>query len=355
MRRCILLLITLLATTTSFAQRPWLELSTSQQRSVLASRRVGEVVRGAMSQDAAITKLDSASRAQIMERITSRAGDANTVALYVYLYDLLREPNGSMSRSDVRMLSQHTAQMLALWASDTEGDRLASYAFALGTRRAKLGKIEISGVLKKMSKKRLTERYGNLITMFSDIVESVAMSVAAGERAFEDITPPAQAEDRLLLLDKAEYEAINGKVKPLVEPLPHTSNDAELAARQECITWCGAYHTALKESLGRNISLVRSTTSEREYLTLIDANNQSYTVENELYHYSSHRFIVVERGNAPQSLLLGRITQRGGVEIVGRVYIDLGRELCELKCTGDALYLCVDGSRGTEYLWLPLK
>ena len=355
MRRCIILLLTLLATTTSFAQRPWLELSASQQRSVLASRRVGEVVRRAMGDDVAITKLDSTSRAQILERITSRAGDANTAALYTYLYDLLRAPDGSMSHSDVRMLSQHTAHMLALWASDSESDRVASYAFALGMRRAKLGKVEISGVLKKMSKKRLTERYGDIIARFTHIVESVAQSVTAGERAFEDITPPAQAEDRLLLLDKAEYEAVNSGIKPLVAPLPHTVDCAELAARQECIAWCGAYHTALKEGIGRNISLVRSTTSEREYLTLIDANNQSYTVENELYLYSSHRFIVVERGNDIQSLLLGRITQRGGVEIVGRVYIDLGREHRELKCTSDALYLCVEGSRGTEYLWLPLK
>ena len=355
MRRCIILILCLLLSTPLFAQKPWLELSASQQQSVLGSRRVGEVVRGAMHDGASITRLDSATRAQILERITSRSGDGNTAALYTYLYNILREPDGSMSRSDVRMLEQHTAHMLALWASDSCGDRAANYAFALGLRRAEQGKTEISGVLGKLNKKRFQERYGSIIETFTDIIDIVALSASAGERTFEDITPPAQAEERLLLLDKAEYDAAVGSIGPLVEPLPCPASEAERAAVEESMTWCGAYHTAIKQNIGRNISLVRSTTRNGEYLTLIDANDHSYTVENELYLYSSHRFVVVERGNELQSLLLGRITQRGGVEIIGRVYIDLGRELRELKCSSDALYLCVDSSRGTEYLWLPLK
>lgn len=355
MRRCIILILTLLITTASFAQKPWRELSTSQQRSVLASRRVGDAIRGVMQQDAEITKLDSTSRAQILERITSRTGNGHTAALYVYLYDLLRVPDGSMSRSDVRMLEQHTAHMLALWASDSDASSMASYAFALGLRRATQGKMVISGVLNKLGKKRFQSEYGELIAQFKDIIEAVALSADAGVRTFEDITPPAQAEDRFLLLDKETYEAATASIHPLVEPLPHAANDAERIAREECIAWCGAYHTPLKQHLGRNIALVRSTTQDQEYLTLIDANDLSYTVENELYLYSSHRFVVVERGNTPQTLLLGHITGRGSVEIIGRVYIDLGRELREIKCSSDALYLCVESSRGVEYLWLSLK
>jgi hypothetical protein len=99
---------------------------------------------------------------------------------------------------------------------------------------------------------------------------------------------------------------------------------------------------------------VRSTTFDAEYLTLVDCNDDSYTVENELYLLPDDHFLVVERGTKPQSLLLGVITSSGGVEIEGRVFVDLGREIRELKCTAETLYIYVVSERGDEYLQLPL-
>lgn len=354
MRRCIILIFTLLLSTTLFAQRPWTELSTSEQREVLASRRVNEAMRRVMRGDIAVSKLNRATRTEILERVTTRSSDANTAALYVYLYNLLREGDGSMSRLDVRMLSLHTAPMLAAWSSDAEDGRAMNFAYSLGKRRANIGKTAVGGVLKKMSKKRFAE-YGELVASFSRAVEIIAASESAGKRAFEDITPPAQAEDRFLYLSGEEYAAITATITPVVGTLPTAITLLEIEAREECIVWSGAYHTALKENIGRNTSLVHSTTYDIEYLTLIDTNDNSYTVENELYLLPSHHFLVMERGKNPESLLLGRVTQRGGIEIIGRVYIDHGRKLRDLKVTAEALYLSVEGSRGVEYLMLPLK
>lgn len=354
MRRYITLLFTLLTTTTLFAQQPWAELSSSQQSSVLVSRRVNGAMRRVMGGDIAISQLDRATRNEILERVTTRCNDANTAALYVYLYNLLREPDGSMSHSDVRMLTLHTAQMLAAWAANSEDDRYINYAYSLAKREAHFGKSATSGILKRLKKKRYAE-YRDIATSLCKAVDIIALSEAAGVRTFEDITPPAQAEDRFLYLSGEDFAAVTATIKPLVDSLPAATSILEIEARDECIAWSGAYHTALKESIGRNTSLVRSTTPEAEYLTIIDSNDNSYTVENELYLLPSNHFVVVEQAKSPESLLLGRVMPRGGVEIIGRVYIDLGRKIRKLKCTADAIYLAVEGSRGVEYLMLPLK
>lgn len=354
MRRCIFAIITLLISVAASAQSSWCRLSDLERREVLASRRVPDVVRRVVDGTLDVTKLDDARRAQILSRVTSRCSDAPTAALYLYVYDLLRESGGSNSRLDVRMLSLHTEPMLAAWASADDEQSLVNYAYSLGCRRARFGKAKISGAMKRMAKKRYVEQYGDVVAKFYRAVELVAQSYSAGRRTFEDVTPPAQAEDRLLLLDKSEFESVVPTISPLVERLASATSDVEQAARCECISWSGAYHTAIKQSISRHLQLVRSTTLDAEYLTLIDCNNDSYTVENELYLLPKNRFVVVERGNKPQSLLLGSITSRGGVEIVGRVFVDLGRELREVKCGDRTLYLRVDGERGEEYLQLPL-
>ncbi len=354
MRRCTLLIIMLLSSFAALAQTSWGELSQQQRRRVLNSRRVVDEVRDIVGGRLDISTLDAEQRSEILSCVTAKCGDNNTAALFLYVYDMLRESSGANGHLDVRMLTLHTERILSTWASAGDNHSLVNYAYSLGCCRARLGKSMIGSAMNKLGKKRYLKQYGDVVAMFHRAVETVAQSQSVGCRAFEDVTPPVQAEDRLLLLDKSEFEAMVPTISPLVERLGSAASDVEQALRRECISWSGAYHTVIKHSINRNLQLVRSTTFDAEYLTLIDCNNDSYTVENELYLLPENRFVVIERGNKPQSLLLGSITSRGGVEIVGRVFVDLGRELCEVKCGDGTLYLRVDGERGEEYLQLPL-
>lgn len=354
MRCYIILIFTLLCSFTSLAQRPWTELSASEQRAVLDSRRVPDIVRSVMQGDVDIATLSQATRRELLDCIVARCGDENTSALYVYLYDIIRLSDGSMSRQDVRMFALHMPHMLAMLSADSQDDRFVNYAYSLGKRRVTHSKVSLKGVLGKMSKKRYLQ-YAGLVQNLQSAVDMVVASEDAGRSAMLDVTPPAQAEERFLVISKEEYESVTPKFSPAVEPLQPALTTLESAVRGECMAWSGAYHSVVHHAVGRNVVLVRSTTPATEYLTFVDGGDNSYTVENEVYMLSHGLFVAVEHSLKPQSLILGNVGSRTGVEILGRVYIDLGRELRGIKCAEEAIYLHVESSRGEEYLLLQLR
>ncbi len=354
MRRSILLCLTLLISVAAMGRTPWLELSPQQQREVLASRRTPDVVRKVMNDECKLSAIDGATRAALMQEVTSRTSDPNLAALYLYLYDLLRDPSGGNGRQDVRMLSLYAPEYLELWSSAEDRGSIYSYAYSVGRRRAIYGKLSGGGALKKLSKKRYAESYGRVIAAFNSAVELAYDSELAGRRAFEDVTPPVQTENIFLITSAEEYAGVQGVLNPLVPMLGEPKNDIEAAMRRECMLSGRAYHCSVKQSLGRGIELVQSLTHEGEYLTFIDASSDSYSVENEVYRLNADKFVVVERGAEPQSIMLGRITQRGYVDIIGRVYVDMGRKLLGVKCTESMLYIHVSRASSEEYLKLPL-
>ncbi len=355
--RSILVVVLLLASTLSLsAQRPWSELSDLEQRAVLSSRRTPEVVRSVMTSDKGIMAIDSATRSQLLRRTLSKTRDPHLEALYVYLYEILRSPDGSMGQSDVRMLKSHSEAMLASWSADKERRKLYNYAYSMGRSGALHGEGSVRSAMRKMAKKRTFERYGELITLFNRSQAIAFESVTAGRRAFEDITPTVKGEYLLLLSSADEYAAAKAEIKPIAPPLAEASTDVERHMRGECMAWARSFHSFVSHNLSRNLTLVRSTTLGGEYLTFVDQSEDSYTVVNEVYILNSGYFVVVDRMAKPQNLILGRVAQRGSVDIVGNIYIDMGRELLDLKCASDNLYLRVKGADGgEEYLRLELQ
>ncbi len=355
MRRYILLILTLLTSVAAMAHTPWSHLSSIEQEAVLKSRRTPAVVRKVMQSDFQFSTIDNATRAELMRCVISRTGDENLSALYLYLYDLLRDPSGANGRQDVRMLSLHAEELLEAWSKEDEHGNLYNYAYAVGRRRAIYGKTSVGAALNKLGKKRYADKYQDIISTFNTAVEYAYKSELAGLRTFEDVTPPVQAEDKFLIFTAEEYAAIKDVLQPVALTLSEPQNDTEAAMRRECMLWSRAYNAYIQHSLGRNIVLVQSATSDGEYITFIDSGDSSYSVENELYHLKSGNYVIVERRAEPQSIILGRVTQRGVVYIIGRVYVDMGRELLDVKCTDDALYLHVRRGAKDEYLQLPLK
>ena len=355
MRRYILLILTLLTSVAAMAHTPWSQLSSSEREAVLKSRRTPAVVRKVMQSDFQFSSLESATRVELLKCVTSRTSDDNLSALYLYLYDLLRDPSGQNGRQDLRMLSLHVEKFLEAWSAEENHGNLYNYAYSVGSRRAIYGKSSAGGVLKKLSKKRYVEKYQDVISIFNAAVEYAYKSELAGRRAFEDVTPPVKAEDKFLIFSAEEYNAVSGALTPVALSFAEPQNEIEATMRRECMLWSRAYNAYIKHSLGRNIELVQSATSEGEYLTFVDSSDDSYSVENELYQLKSGGFVVVERHAEVQSVMLGRVTPRGVVDIIGRVYIDMGRELVDVKCTDSALYLHVRRGATQEYLQLPLK
>lgn len=357
MRRIVVILLLIIASFSASAQRPWTELSADEQSAVLTSRRTPSVVRRVMTSAVPLSEIDDDSREELLRRIVSRTKDEHLAALYVYLYDVLRSPDGSMARSDVRMLTLHPEAMLVLWSSQEDRRMLYNYAYSIGRCRALGEASSVKRALRKMTKKPLFEKYLDIVALF-DRAQSIAYeSVLAGERTFEDVTPTVKAEDVLLLSSAEEYMEERVSLKPVAAALEEPKNEAERNMRNECMAWSRAYHTFVEHPFGRNLTLVRSTRNDGEYLTFVDSGDDSYTVASEVYILDSGGFVVVERGQKPQSLVLGRIAQRGGVDIIGKVYIDMGREIIDLRCTLTALYLHLKGAdgKGEEYVKLLLK
>lgn len=355
MRRSILLILTLLTSVAAMAYTPWPQLSSAQQEAVLRSRRTPEMVRKVMQSDFQFSTIEPTTRAELLTCVTSRTADDNLSALYLYLYNLLRDPSGDTGRQDVRMLSLHTEELLEAWSMEENHGNLYNYAYSIGHRRAIYGKSSVGGALKKLGKKRYADKYQDVIAVFNAAVEYAFKSELAGRRTFEDVTPPVQAEDKFLIFSAEEYAAIEGALQPVALAIAEPQNDIEATMRRECMLWSRTYNTYVKHSLGRNIVLVQSVASDGEYLTFVDSSNDSYSVENELYQLKSEGFVIIERRAEPQSIMLGRVTQRGIVDIIGRVYVDMGREIVDVKCTDSALYLHVRRGTSEEYLQLPLK
>ena len=357
MRRIVVILLLIIISLSASAQRPWVALSAEEQSAVLTSRRTPSVVRRVMTSEIPLSEIDAESREELLRRIVSRTKDEHLAALYVYLYDVLRSPDGSMRRSDVRMLAMHTEAMLAQWSSQEDRRMLYNYAYSIGRSRALGGGSSVKSALRKMTKKRIFEKYLDIVALFDRAQNIAYESISAGARTFEDVTPTVKAEDILLLSSAEEYSEERVSLKPVAAALEDPRNEAERSMREECMAWSRSYHTFLEHPFGRNLTLVRSTRNDGEYLTFIDPSDDSYTVVNEVYILDSGCFVVVERGEKPQSLILGRIAQRGSVEIIGKVYIDMGREIIDVRCTLTALHLHLKGvgGKGEEYLKLPLK
>ena len=354
MRRFVILSIVLLSSVVAMAQRPWAELTPEEQQQVLSSRRTPNVVRSVMQHDASLKSLDSLTRAELLDRIMSRTSDHNLASLYLYIYELLREPDGSMRREDSRMLTLHSQLMYQAWSKDIDLKHLYNYAYSIGRLSSEQGAKSAKALVPKMSKKKEMQQYRIVAHHFARAVEIARDSELAAEGTFQDVTAPVQLEQSLLILSEKAYEAVVDGVEPLVLHLAEPADEVEEAMRKECITWSGAYNTAIKSNVVRGVELVRSNRAEGEYLT-INAVDHSYSVENELYLLASGRFVAVERGAEVPSLILGRITAKGALEIRGKVYIDFGREVLDVKCNEAAVYLRVKSGDKVEYLMLPLK
>ncbi len=351
MLRLLLIILSLFIALSADAQNLWTELTAAEQRTTIASRRTHELVREVMISPVPFKELDSETRTRLIARITSHCNDENVAALYLYIYNALREPNASMAEYDVRMLSMHPSLVLKLWASDSSYGELYNWAYSLGCQHARMGHSSVKRALSKLTKKNLLLEYGTIINRFASAYTIAYESVSAGINALKDITPLAPLDERFSISSKKEYEAVSAIAKPLVMPLGDASSEAENAMRRECMTWDGAYHTLIKHNLMRGISLIRSSSSGVEYLSFVDLKGDKYTVENQVYMLDNGLFVALRTSSSPHGIVIGRILQRGGIVLLGERSLDYGITIRGVKCAGHSVYLCVDSEDfGEQYL-----
>lgn len=351
MRRLVTLIVALLMALPLSAQRPWGELSSLEQRSAIVSRRTHDVVREAMLSPTPLKELDRQSREKLINRVTARCNDPYVAALYLYVYESLREADGSMAESDVRMLAQHSELVLATWLRDTTNERLYSWAYSLGAHGAKHGQKSVKRALKKLTKKDIFLEYGSVITRFNAVFQGVNNSVHAGRNTFNDVTPLAYLDDVFVACSKEEYESVTMTKQPVVSSVADAT-DIDSLVRRECMTWDRAYHELVKKhDLGRNIQLIRSQRTDGEYLTIVDANGDSYTIDNEVYMLDLGRFVVIRRQHTPHAIAVGGVMSRGGLVMFGERKLDYGVTILDVKCTEDVVYLHVNiEGKGDGYL-----
>lgn len=347
MRRLVCLLFATTIAFTAMAQLPWEQLSDEVQRAVLSSRRTPEVIREVITEGRQIVNLDTITRTQLLDAVTTKCRDESLAALNIYLYNILRSPDGVMAASDLRMLSFYTSQLLELITLDN--GLLVSYAYALGRMKAHGEAKECDRLLRKLRKKRYVEHYGATIASFCRAIDIVYGSEVARTRVFEDITPTVKSERHVLLSSCEEYSAASS-VESLVAPLTISHDALEQTVRSECMTWGGGYHTPIEHKLGRAITVIRSACFDAEYITFIDADGISYTLPNDIYSSPSQRLIAVDRLSEHHSIILGCVTSRGAVEIEGRVYADRGREIVGVRFSNEYAYIRALGAAGEEYL-----
>lgn len=342
MRLFAVLCVVLLCAFRAEAQPLWTELTSNEQAAVIMSRRTPEVVRSVMLSETELKALDAETHQKLLDRITSRCTDEHLAALYLYIYNALREPNGTMAAYDVRMLAMHAPLMFKAWRDTEDYDNLYNWAYSLGAHAARYGHKAVKRALKTVASKSIVSDYGALVNRFSTAYNIAQSSVSIGLNSHNDITPPATLSETFTFESKELYDAVNTTCKPIVEPKRSADSEVESAMRRECIMWDGAYNTAIKHSHGRNLSIVCSLLADGEYLTFIDANNDAYTLENEVFILDSGYFVAICRQASPNGIIIGRLLSRGGFVLFGERSLDYGTEIRDVKCEGSSIHLCVD-------------
>ena len=349
MRRLSIIIVLLISALHANAQTLWSELTHEVQMATIVSRRTPDVVREVMLSDQPLKQLDATKRAQLLHKVTSRCTDENLAALYLYLYNALREPNGSMARYDVRMLSLYADPLFKLWEHNLS--ELYNWAYSLGSYAAMGGEAKVRRVLKELNSKKMVAICGPLVETLSSACDIVHTSVLAGKNAFNDITPLATLGDAFTFETQETYTAINTISSPTVAPISVTASDTEIAMRNECMAWSGAYHTAVKHNLGKGILLTLSVRADGEYLTMIDSHGDSYTFNNEIFMLDNGCFVAVKRQKLSHGIIVGKFLQRGGFVLFGERYLDYGTKILGVKCASQSIHLHVEiEGQGEGYL-----
>ena len=351
MRRLCIIIVLLVSALCAEAQPLWSELTPEVQMATIRSRRTPDVVREVMLSDQPLKQLDATKRAQLLQKVTSRCADENLAALYLYIYNALREPNGSMAQSDVRMLSLYAEPILKSWLEEENSDKLYNWAYSLGSYSAVGGEAKVRRVIKELKSKKMVAICGPLVETLSSACDIVHTSVLAGKNAFNDITPLATLGDAFTFETQETYTAINTISSPTVAPISVTASDTEIAMRNECMAWSGAYHTAVKHNLGKGILLTLSVRADGEYLTMTDSHGDSYTFTNEIFMLDNGCFVAVKRLKSAHGIIVGKFLQRGGLVLFGERNLDYGTKILGVKCASQSIHLHVEiEGQGEGYL-----
>ena len=351
MRRLCIIIVLLVSALRAEAQPLWSELTPEVQMATIRSRRTPDVVREVMLSDQPLKQLDATKRAQLLQKVTSRCADENLSALYLYIYNALRESNGSMAQSDVRMLSLYYEPILKSWSEEESSDKLYNWAYALGSYSAVGGEAKVRRAIKKLTNKKLLPDYSTIIQRFTTACDIAHASVVAGKNSFNDVTPPAILCDTFTPESLEVYNAVNSVSTPIVASLSEAQSDIEVAMRKECMAWSGAYHTTIKHNLGRGIALIHSHRVDGEYLTISDTHGDSYTFNNEIFMLDNGYFVAVKRQKLSHGIIVGKFLQRGGFVLFGERNLDYGTEILGVKCAGQSIHLHVDvEGQGERYL-----
>jgi hypothetical protein len=301
--------------------------------------------------DVPLKQLDAEQRAQLLQKVTSRCADENLAALYLYIYNALREPNGSMAQSDVRMMSLYAEPILKLWAQDSTSGKIYNWAYSLGSYSAMGGEAKVRRVVKKLTNKKLLASYGSQVYRFNSAYGIAYASVSAGKNSFNDITPPAVLYDTFTPESEDLYNTVNSASAPIVASLAEAHSNIDVAMRAECMAWNGAYHTAIKHNLGKGIFLTHTHRADGEYLTIADAHGDSYTLNNEMFLLDNGYFVAVKRGMQVHGIIVGKLLQRGGFVLFGERNLDYGTKILDVKCGGRSVHLHIDvEGKGEGYL-----
>ena len=351
MRRLCIIIVLLVSALRAEAQPLWSELTPEVQMATIRSRRTPDVVREVMLSNLPLKQLDAQKRDQLLQKVTSRCTDEKLSALYLYIYNSLREPNGSMARSDVRMLSLHPELIFKSWGQEQNIDKLYNWAYTLGSYSAMGGEAKAKRAIKKLSSKKSLVGYSSVVQRFNSAYDIAHASVVAGKNSFNDVTPPAVLYDTFTPESLEVYNAVNSVSTPIVASLSGAQSDTEVAMRKECMAWSGAYHTAIKHNLGRGIAITHSHRADGEYLTITDTHGDSYTFNNEMFMLDNGYFVAVKRQKLSHGIIVGKLLQRGGIVLFGERNLDYGTKILDVKCVGVSIHLHVDvEGKGERYL-----
>lgn len=345
MRRLVTLLLLLAATLPAAAQKPWAEYDERQQQQILALKRVNGSVREAYHN---LATLDSATLNAAWRVISTPQRDRRVASLHLCMYERMRAKDGTTAAEDITMLATYTEYMLQRMEQEEHRYDLYSYAFALGRYDAAQGKQCSQQALRKMLKRRLSQRHTTTIATFRDAIRYARESSQLMLRTDADFTSPCPLDGVLpTQISHADFEAQKSSIKPLTA---HFKADNETYATiiDECTTHDGFYHLAIAHDISKHLDIILSLSPDGGYFTLIDRNDTLHTLPAPLYILPDGRLFAVGRGLyfAPQ-VILGHIDD-GVLTIEGSLAIP--RPADDVRCTERGLYLSAADSK--EYLFI---
>lgn len=341
MRRATLILLAMASVTMAAAQRPWVELDERRQQQILASKHISAQLRESYAD---IANVDTPTREALWHEVTTPTKDQRLASLYLYIYEQLRQSDGSTAQEDLTMLTAYPDYHLTAWQNEEHHYDIYNYAYNIATLAAH-GQRPTTALLRPLQRRKLMRRHGEAIATLIRCATFAEGSISLGMTIEPDHTLPWAVERLPRHITAAEYHKVGDRQR-LHSSTEQLTTELQMMV-EECIRWDGSYNVTIEHTLGRDILIVEAHGDHSSHIAIVDSNGTTTTLPSPCYLLGDGQVYAIARHDGTTHILIAHIA-KGCATLRGTIALgDVAPET--IKCDNTGIYFEREG----HYLHIP--